>query len=199
MTTMSATATRSVALPTDGDWTVDDLDALPDDGLRHELLDGILVVTPSPVWAHQGALGGLYGLLKAACPSDQRVLLAPFDWRPHRRTSLQPDILVARYGDLAAVPQGKNLIAPPLLAVEIASPSTRRYDRTAKLSVYEEAGVVSYWLVEPDPETPTVTALELTDGAYVEAAVVTADESWTAEKPFTVTVRPTDLVADLHP
>lgn len=199
MSIMTGAATRTVQLPLSGDWTVDDLDALPDDGLRHELIDGILVVTPGPVWAHQGVLGSLFTHLRQACPRDRRVLLAPFDWRPHHRTSLEPDILVARYPDLAAVPQGKNLVAAPLLAVEIASPSTRRYDRTAKLSVYQEAGVASYWLVEPDPEVPSLTVLELDGGRYVERALITGDQSWTGEQPFPITLRPSDLVVDLHP
>ena len=76
------------------DWTVDDLEALPDDGLQYELLDGILLVTPAPIPIHQGALGELFVLLRAACPTHLKVFVAPLDWQPDRRTSLQPDVLV---------------------------------------------------------------------------------------------------------
>jgi Uma2 family endonuclease len=84
--------------------------------------------------------------LHVACPPELHVVIAPFEWRGSRRTALQPDVLVARRGDLLAVEGGKYLAAPPVLAVEVLSSSTRRIDRLSKLSAYEEAGVASYWL-----------------------------------------------------
>jgi Uma2 family endonuclease len=143
--------------------------------------------------------GRLLAQLLDACPRDLRVVGAPFDWRESRFTKLEPDILVARYAALADVPGGKHLIEPPLLAVEVLSPSTRRFDRLTKLSVYEDAGVASYWLVDPDPEQPALTVRELTDGRYVESAHVTGTQAWTASVPFRVTIRPDDLLADLRP
>jgi Uma2 family endonuclease len=85
-----------------------------------------------------------------------------------------------------------------VLAVEVLSPSTRRIDRLSKLSAYEEAGVASYWLVDPDPETPSLRALELTDRHYVEAGYPSGEQAWPAQRPFPVTVRPADLVAGLR-
>ena len=80
----------------DGEWTVDDLETLPDDGLRYELLDGTLIVSPAPVPRHQRAIVRLVLLLSAACPADHEVFVAPLDWQPDRRTSLEPDLLVVR-------------------------------------------------------------------------------------------------------
>lgn len=181
-----------------GEFTVDDLERMPDDGLRYELLDGILLVSPAPgVW-HQEVAGTLYRLLYAACPPELHVVIAPFEWRGSRRTALQPDVLVARRGDLLAVDGGKFLAEPPVLAVEVLSPSTRRIDRLSKLSAYEEAGVASYWLVDPDPESPSLHALELVDGRYVEVGCPSGDRAWQAQRPFPVTVRPADLVAGLR-
>lgn len=94
---------------------------------------------------------------------------------------------------------GKYLGEPPLLAVEAYSPSSKRFDRLSKLSAYEEAGVASYWLVDPDPDEPTLTALDLIDGRYVEVARLTGAQRWTASKPFPVELCPDDLVADLRP
>ncbi len=179
--------------------TVDDLDGLPDDGHRYELVDGVLVVSPAPVWAHQAALFTLHRLLHDACPADMRVVGAPFDWRHGSFTSLEPDVLVTRYDALRQVEGGKHLAEPPLLAVEVLSPSTRRFDRLTKLSVYQDARVASYWLVDPDPAAPVLTVLELDESGYVEVARVTGDSSWTATRPFAVTVRPSDLLADLRP
>jgi Uma2 family endonuclease len=196
----TASADPPTGLPFGRPLTVDDLDDLPDDdGHRYELVDGVLIVSPSPVWAHQSAQAAMQRLLHAACPPRLRVVGAPFDWRESRSTLLVPDVLVTRYDALREIEGGKYLLEPPLLAVEVLSPSTRRFDRLTKLSVYEDAGVTSYWLVDPDPEQPVLTVLELGDGRYVEAAQVTGTQAWTATLPFEVTIRPDDLLADLRP
>jgi len=181
-----------------GEFTVEDLERMPDDGLRYELLDGTLLVSPAPgVW-HQEVAFALARALYAACPPELHVVIAPFEWRGSRRTALQPDVLVARRDDLLAVEGGKYLEAPPVLAVEVLSPSTQRIDRLSKLSAYEEAGVASYWLVDPDPHTSSLHALDLVDGRYVEVGCPSGEQAWQAQRPFPVTIRPTDLVAGLR-
>lgn len=180
-----------------GEFTVEDLERMPDDGLRYELLDGTLLVSPAPgVW-HQEVALELAVRLRAACPLELHVVIAPFEWRGSRRTALQPDVLVAWRHDLL-VEGGKFLAAPPVLAVEVLSPSTRRIDRLSKLSAYEEAGVASYWLVDPDPERPSLHALDLVDGHYVEVGCPSGKQSWQAQRPFPVPVVPADLVAGLR-
>ncbi len=169
------------------EWTVDDLDALPDDGLRNELLDGILLVSPAPTRRHQRAVFRLGSLLQAACPSEMETISAPLDWRPDIRTSLQPDVLVLKNRDLSA-PVNESMI----LAVEVLSPSTRRKDAIYKRSKYEDAGVQNYWIV--DPEEPSILALELVGCSYVTIGSGTGDEAVALEKPFPVTVVPADLL-----
>ncbi|MBV8996414.1 MAG: Uma2 family endonuclease, partial [Pseudonocardiales bacterium] len=169
-----------------GEFTVADLERMPDDGLRYELLDGTLLVSRAPgVW-HQEVAFALARALHASCPPDLHVVLAPFEWRGSHRTALQPDVLVARRGDLLAVDGGRYLEAPPVLAVEVLSPSTRRIDRLSKLSAYEEAGVASYWLIDPDPEVPSLHALDLVDGHYVEVGCPSGAHIWQAQWPFPV-------------
>lgn len=181
-----------------GEFTVADLDRMPDDGLRYELLDGTLLVSPAPgVW-HQEVAFALARALYEACPPDLHVVIAPFEWRGSQRTALQPDVLVARRGDLLAVDGGKYLAAPPVLAVEVLSPSTRRIDRLSKLSAYEEAGIASYWLVDPDPDMPSLHAMNLVDGHYTEVGCPSGAQAWHAARPFPVDVCPADLVAGLH-
>lgn len=169
-------------------WTVDDLDQLPDDGLQYELLDGLLLVTPAPVPVHQRASRRLLLLLEAACPPGHEVFFAPLDWRPDRSTSLQPDLLVVRNVDVGP----KNLTAPLVLAVEVLSPSTRRKDLLLKRSKYEDSGVQSYWIV--DPEEPSLLALTLRDRTYVTTAHVHGEQRATLDEPFPVAVVPADLV-----
>lgn len=177
------------AMPRTGeDWTVDDLDRLPDDGLQYELLDGLLLVTPAPVPVHQRAIGNLHLLLRAGCAAGMEVFMAPLDWRPDLRTSLQPDLLVVRNEDVGPI----DVTAPLALAVEVLSPSTRRKDQVLKRSKYEECGVESLWLVDPDE--PGITALDLVDGRYVEAARAVGDQVARLERPFAVEVVPAALV-----
>ncbi len=176
-----------------GPFTVHDLATMPDDGHRYELVDGTLIVTPAPGWGHQEAVGSSYVDLRAACPPELRVLVAPFAIELAVDTEVQPDVLVARYSDLTP----KNLPVPPLLAIEVASPSTRLIDRNLKKAVFERYGTPSFWIV--DPEIPALTAYELHDGAYAEVAHVTGDEVFVAERPFHVRLVPTELIGGLSP
>lgn len=170
------------------DWTVDDLEDLPDDGLQYELVDGILLVSPAPRLVHQIALSELHVLLHSASPKDLIALVPPVDWQPDLFTSLQPDLLVAARDHL----EEKNITKPLELAVEVLSPRTQRKDRVLKFSKYADSGVRSYWIV--DPAEPSIVAYDLIDGAYVEAGRAFGTESVTIERPYPVTVVPAELV-----
>lgn len=175
--------------PAVGEWTVDDLDRLPDDGLQYELLDGVLLVTPAPTLRHQRAVGRIFRELSENCPPGFEVLVSPLDWRPDRLTSLQPDVLLVRNEDVREGDIGAAMV----LAVEVLSPSTSRKDRMLKRSRYEEAGVLSYWLV--DPLEPSLEALDLVSGRYRTVASVSGAQVAELELPFPVCLRPADLIA----
>ena len=172
-----------------GVFTFEDLDAFPDDGLRYELLDGMLLVTPAPAPVHQRAAFRVARSLDQVCPADLEVFIAPLDFRPTERRSLQPDVLVSRREDVGT----KVIERPPLLVVEVLSPSTRSSDWMLKTQLYAEAGVPSYWLVDPDE--PSLTVLELSGAAYVEKAVVLGNEVYDVAAPFGVRVVPAELVS----
>ena len=152
-------------LPRDHPWTVADLELLPDDGLRYELVDGTLLVSAAPSLQHQRVLGNLHLLLRAVCPAELEVFLAPTDYQPTSTRSLQPDLLVVTREDLGP----KAVTMPLALAVEVLSPSSRSVDLVLKLELYEQAGVQCYWVV--DPEELTVRAWVLQDGRLVEQPV----------------------------
>ncbi len=173
-----------ITIPRDRLWTRDDLEHLPDDGNRYEIIDGALIVSPAPVTRHQIVVLALYRSLHAACPAPHRVLVAPLDVVLGDRDVLIPDVLVARRDQF----DRRGLPGRPELAVEILSPSTRRTDRTLKLQRYERAGTPAYWLADPDQLT--LTAYELRDGRYEQVAHVTADQTWTARVPYEVTITP---------
>lgn len=177
-------------LPRSGPITRADLDAVPDDGHRYELIDGVLVVTPAPTWRHQQVVGELFALLRRAIPADCRVFVAPMDVVLADDTVMQPDLLVARRSDLGE----RDLPTAPLLAVEVLSPSTHRMDVTLKRARYEAAGCSAYWTM--DPATQELVAWSLHEGGYVEVARVIGDEEYVAQHPFGIAVRPSGLVID---
>jgi Uma2 family endonuclease len=180
--------TSVTTMPRAGDWTVDDLDQLPDDGLRYELVDGVLLVSPSPIVPHQLAVTELLLRLGSAAPAHLRVLTAPLDITFSRTRRLQPDIVVLHQEQLT----GPKVQGIPLLAVEVLSPTTRATDLTLKRHVFEQAGVPSYWLF--DPEVPALSVLELGDGVYRDVAHVQSAEPYDATAPFPVTIVPSELV-----
>jgi Uma2 family endonuclease len=176
-----------VALRTDEDrLTVEALDEAPDDGLRRELIDGILVVTPAPLRRHQRLVTQLAALLVPACPPELEVLVSPFDYRPDEYTNLQPDVLVI---DAAEADEERTII-PPKLVIEVLSRSTRNYDLGTKHLAYEHLGVPAYWLI--DPGEPELIVLRLAGARYEEAYRGTGpyQEHW----PFLVTVDLTKLI-----
>lgn len=168
--------------------TLTDLDHMPDDGHRYELIDGTLLVTPAPNTRHQICVARLLIVLGTAAGTDVHVLPAPYDWVAGPSTLFQPDVVVARRGDLGP----KHLERPPLLVVEVLSASTRRIDLATKRMAYADAGVPSYWIVDPD--VPSLAVLSLEEGGYVDAATVVGDEPWHCEQPVRATIIPARLV-----
>ena len=176
---MALPLTRDPAEP----FTFADLDAMPQDGRRRELISGSLVVSPAPLGAHQWCAGRLFRMLDEASPGDMLVIPAPYDWRVEvTGESFQPDLTVIRRGDFD--PDGP-LRATPLLAVEIISPGREAQDRTFKRARYEALGVPAYWIV--DPARPSLTELRLSSrGRYIEQASVLAEDDFSTEYPFDV-------------
>src|SRR5689334_16345602 len=131
--------------------TIEELLALPDDGKRHELLDGLHVVTPAPEYPHQGVLGEFsLALGKALEGQDElRLLSSPADIVLSPRTLVQPDLFVVRKQPGQILKQWSE-VGVPVLAIEFLSPSTAARDRGAKRRIYQGAGVVEYWIADLD-------------------------------------------------
>jgi len=164
-----------------------DLETMPDDGHRYELIDGVLLVSPAPRLRHQAMVGNLYVLLRAGCPPHLQVVLAPFAVALADDTEVQPDLLVAARAQFTE----RDLPGAPLLAVEVLSPSTRRIDLLLKRDRLQSAGVPSYWLVDPDGLS--VTVLELRDGTYEQVGRATGAERLRVTAPYAVELVPAAL------
>ena len=138
------------------DWTVDMLDALPDDGQRYEIIDGELFVTPSPGEGHQDVVGLLLARLLAYFTGSGlgKAVVSPSDVRRGDRTRnrLQPDVYVVRRVDGKRPPYPYDL-ADLLLAVEVLSPSTAHTDYQRKRTTYLTSGVGEYWVVNVEGRT----------------------------------------------
>jgi len=145
--------------------TYDDFLQFPDDGKRHELIDGEHYVTPSPNLRHQRLSGRLHLSLAEylrAHPSVGEVYYAPLDVVLSHWDIVEPDLLLVA-ADQVNILTEKNVVGAPALVVEILSPSTRKRDQQLKHRLFEKKGVREYWMI--DPEQNTVTVDRLDDGA----------------------------------
>jgi Uma2 family endonuclease len=148
-----------------GRLSVADYRALPDDGKRYELLDGVLEEVASPHVRHQRIVGRLHILLFRSLQERGlgEVLLAPCDAVLDEHTALQPDLLFVR-AERAGVVEREYVRGAPDLVVEVLSESTRRKDVVRKARLYARAGVPWYWIV--DPEVGRVEFLRREGGGY---------------------------------
>ncbi|PDW03046.1 Uma2 family endonuclease [Candidatus Viridilinea mediisalina] len=142
-------------------WTVADYEQLPDDGMRYELINGDLRMTPAPNLAHQTMSGLIfYHLLQAVQFSGTgRVFAAPVDVQLDGATIVQPDIVVVLRDGAASLTE-QRIVGPPDLIVEITSPSTASYDRREKRDRYAAAGVREYWIADPASHSVELLTLE---------------------------------------
>lgn len=150
-----------------GPWTFDDLDQLPEDDWRYEVVDGALLMTPPPTDFHQALGRRIFRQL------DRQ---APTDWEPVYEVAFRvlkdgrvPDLAVVRAGLPVRPRQVAYQPSDFGLLIEIVSPTSTGMDRVLKPSEYAAAGVPFFWLVETEPVVEVV-GYELVDGAYVEKA-----------------------------
>ena len=132
--------------------TYDDFVHFPDDGRRHELIDGEHYVTPSPNTRHQRIAGTLHGVMWAwleAHPIGQ-LFSAPYDVVFSEFDVVEPDLLYLSNERAAQVLTPLHAKGVPELVVEIASKGTRKRDETIKRRLYERVGVSEYWIVDPE-------------------------------------------------
>lgn len=185
---MVAMANELLGLPRGRALTRDDLDSMPDDGHRYELIDGVLIVSPAPQIVHQRVVAHVYRLLHEACPPELEVLFAPLDVVLSDDTVMQPDLVVGRREDFT----DRDLPTAPVLAVEVLSPSTRAFDLLVKRDRLQRAGCAHYWVVDPD--IPAVIAWRLVDGVFMDAGTATAGEVLQLDDPFDMHLDPSALI-----
>jgi Uma2 family endonuclease len=157
-------ATPSVKL------TYEDYVQFPEDGKRHELIDGEHYVTPTPIRKHQAIAGNLFGLIWSYLQENRlgRVFTAPFDVIFSDFDVVQPDVLYISRERAETIETTPWVRGAPDLLVEIESPSTRKRDETIKRRLYKRFGVSEYWIV--DPELDTIKAFRRINDRYERTA-----------------------------
>ncbi|AVT39162.1 Uma2 family endonuclease [Plantactinospora sp. BB1] len=181
------TAALNDPYPPTGGWTTDDLDAMPDDGHRRELLDGVLIMSPSPTAAHQTIAWRLAAALDEDCPDGYDVTQA-VEVRISQRRSFIPDVLVTT----AAAAARRTARYEPhevVLAVEIVSEGSQSMDRILKPALYAKAGIPYYWRIETDGGLVVHTnRLDPVEEIYVETGrwtqSVDTGEPWPVNLPI---------------
>jgi len=152
--------------------TIEDLEAMPDDGRRYELIGGSIVVNASPAPRHQIALGNLNQLVRAACPAGHTTIFSPIDLDLPGPQRVEPDLVVVPDASIGP----KRLCLPVLLLVELVSPTSVHWDLVIKRDAYAEAGVPHYWTIDTREGHEDFIAWQLEPGAdRYEAAITSAD------------------------
>jgi Uma2 family endonuclease len=190
---MEAAAMSLLAGPHRG-WTIDDLQQLPDfddagnqvDWRCLEILDGALIVSPTPDTWHGLALARLRRQLAACLPESYEMIEV---LGVALGTSyLVPDLMIVHTDALQA---RASLLQPVhvLLAVEVVSVGSRTLDRVAKPAQYAAAGIAGYWRVETDPDV-SLTAYGLAPGAegYTELGTWGRGAVAEIDRPFTAAI-----------
>jgi Uma2 family endonuclease len=149
--------------------TYDDYVLFPEDGQRHELIDGEHFVSPAPVSKHQRIAGNVFGLIWSylrehkigvAYGNAMDLIFSHFD-------VVQPDVVYISHERLARLEPSDWIKGAPNLVVEVGSPSTRTRDETIKHRLYERFGVDEYWII--DPRDATIAVFRRDDGRYTRA------------------------------
>jgi Uma2 family endonuclease len=184
---------EEVLRPLDRPWTISDLEKLPDDGLRYEIVDGSLHVSPPPFFPHQVAETNVLTSLLSRAPAEMRVLAGRGGVHVERETTqyLVPDAMVIREEVMSRMPK---YLGPEdvVLVVEVVSRSSVTHDRVTKRALYARMGIEHYWIVEQVPGL-RVTALRLEGEEYVEQASAAGEDLLEVSEPFSLVLRPADL------
>jgi len=160
--------------------TYEDYITLPNDRNRYEILEGELIVTPSPTFKHQEVSRNLLLILHYHIKKNNlgKIVAAPMDVILEDTTVAQPDIIFISKEKYRFVTKRGIECAPDLL-VEILSPSSKRYDRVSKMQIYGKHSVTWYWIVDPD--SSTVEEYRIEKGNYVLAGTYQKSDTFAPE------------------
>jgi len=167
-------------------FTVAELHALPDDGLRYELIDGSIIVSPSATIGHNNIARWIADILETASPTEEWVVGTDQSTTVDDRSELRPDLVVARTTHVSRTPFP---IADTLLVGEVVSPNSALRDTETKKALYARAGVPAYWIIVPDEDKGELALAELRlDGRRYQYATHYTADVFRTDHPWPVTI-----------
>jgi Uma2 family endonuclease len=167
-------------------FTVADLHALPDDGLRYELIDGSIIVSPSATTGHNMIARWIATILEEACPTEDWIVSTDQSATVDDRTEPRPDIVVCRTKHVSTSPFP---ITDTSMVGEVVSPNSALRDTETKKGLYARAKVPAYWIVVPDEEKGEISLAELRlDGGQYRYATHYTAEIFHTDHPWPVTI-----------
>lgn len=176
-------------MPSEVMLTYADFAAFPDDGVRRELIEGEIIVSPSPKTRHQNVLGRLFVAFvnHLAARSGGQAFVAPYDVVLADHTVVEPDLVFVADADLGIITEANIQGSPTFVAEVVSDPRT---DRVRKRDLYARHGISEYWVVDPDADRIEVYRLSAGGGAYPKPELFEVGE---ALSPVSLP----DLVVDL--
>lgn len=164
-------------------FTYEDFLHFPEDGKRHEIVDGEHYVTPAPTLNHQRVSVRLVGMLWSYLVQHPigEIFTAPCDVVLSDLDVVEPDLLFVSH-ERAGILTAQHVRGAPDLVVEILSPGTRKTDEVTKRKLYERFGVQEYWVV--DPELDAIKVYRRVEGAFVRVEELSAEASDTLTTPL---------------
>jgi Uma2 family endonuclease len=163
-------------------FTYEDFLLFPNDGKRHELVEGERYVSPSPVFKHQDIVANLLRVIGVFLKQTGigKIVCAPMDVVFSDVDVVEPDLVYVSAARSAIITED-NIQGAPDLVVEILSPSSRKTDEIIKRKLYERYGVAEYWIV--DPELETVKVYRFVEGRYARVAELARETGATLASP----------------
>jgi len=164
-------------------WTYEDFLLFPDDGKRHELIDGEHIVSPSPFTKHQRILKQLFYALEHFLREHSLgdVFIAPIDVVLSDTDVVEPDLLFIA-SEHASIITAKHIMGVPDLVAEIISTGSRKTDEIIKRRLYEQYGVKEYWII--DPELESVKVYRMRDTGFIRAEELSAKNGGALTTPL---------------
>ena len=163
--------------------TYEDFLELPDDGKQYELIEGELVLNPTPITRHQWIAGNIYHAFRNYLDEHDtgKAFMAPLDVVLAEDVVLEPDVMLIRH-ERSAIIGEKNIQGAPNIVVEVLSDSTRKWDEVVKRKLYERYGVDEYWIV--DPVIDVVKIYRRDDTSFVRAAEISTESGGEITSPI---------------
>jgi Uma2 family endonuclease len=160
--------------------TYDIYAAMPEDGNRYEVDDGVLeVMSPGPSMTHQLLSAELQDVINQTCRNDYFIIDAPFDLILSEREVRQPDLVMVHRSRMSIV-KNRGIVGAPDLVVEVLSPYSARRDKLRKVAVYAKYGIPEYWIA--DPANGTLEQYELQGDTYALTNVYQPDDPVRSER-----------------